>query len=122
MDAWYGSLPPEGVFPPIEAWVWTWGIGSNPPQRVRYTGALNAEWFEPDALSGVHVSDEADLASVTAGALERAGLASEISERLAPYCGLVGVQAVQALRRAPLRLSDDEAAAVEAAWRTCNGR
>ena len=117
VQPWYGSLPPEDAGAGIDAWCWTWAIGCNPVVRSRYTGALPLDWFAPDLLSGIHVSEDADLAACTPKTLRLAGVSDELVDRVAPYCGLVGVQAVQALRNAPLRLSGEEAAAVEAAWR-----
>ena len=115
------SVPPAGAGAGVDAWCWTWAVGSSPVARERYTGALDPEWFAPDLLSGVHVSDEADLASCTTGKLRLAGLDEELVGRLGPYCGLVGIGAVQALRQAPLHLAKEEADAVCNAWRMLHG-
>ena len=121
VQAWYGSIPPEDAGAGVDAWCWTWAVQFSPVVRARYSGDLPPEHFAPDILSGVHVSGDADLASCTPDALRRAGLAEETAARIAPYCGLAGEQALHALRKAPLRLSPEEARAIDAAWRICHG-
>lgn len=91
-------------------------IGYVPCKRRNFTGRENpAACGDPIGASGVTVGTGLDLGQQGEAALRRMGVSDALIKRFCPYLGKRRDEAVGALARAPLTLTDAECDAVDAA-------